>query len=288
MAYKDQHFVTASYLRAWCDPETPNGAFVWVVSKKGKKIVRKSPKSLFVEDDFYTAYGPDGGRILELEHKLTEIESKFIALRDNKLKRHQPLTPEDRKDLALFVSSAYARTKRQKDDGKQIWQDYLEMVEHLPPEISQMVKSTRDYQDVIRVHKDQPMLFHLYLFVNMTARYLFFMNCAIYETVLSPGIITSDNPCFWFDPAVYDPSAPPTYYGVGSPTLWVVFPISPKQFVIFEKNGPDGYRDLHSKPEEEEAFIDRINWFTATNCDELIVVNEKTFKETWFDETTPP
>jgi hypothetical protein len=241
-----------------------------------------------VEGDFYTAYDPSGNRVLELEHKLTETENKFISLRDNKLKHHRPLEPQDRMDLALFVSTMYARTKREKESGKDIWRDYLEMVEHLPPDLANMVRKTPDYQDVIRVHKDQPMLFHLYLFVNMTAPWLFSMNCAIYDTVLSPGIITSDNPCIWFDPAVYNPSIPLTYYGVGSPTLVVVFPISPKQFLIFEQGGHDGYINLHSKPEAEEEFVDDINRWTVSNCDELIVVNEKTFKETWFEEAAGP
>lgn len=286
MKYKKQHFITASYIKAWCDPQTKDGAFVWVVSKKDRKIFEKAPKALFVEDDFYTAYGQGGERIVALEHELKRIEEKFIVLRDNKLKHHQPLTPQDRRDLALFVSTMYARTKRQKDDGKQIWQEYVETVDHLPPDMSKMVKSTEAYQDVIKVHKDQPMLFYLYQFVNITAPWLFSMNCAIYDTGISPGIITSDNPCFWLDPAVYNPAIPLSYFGVGSPTLMVLFPVSPKQFVIYEQNGFDGYMDLSSKPEYEDDLIDSINRFTATNCDELIVVNKKTYKETWFEEGT--
>jgi uncharacterized protein DUF4238 len=284
MTYQNQHFVTASYLKAWCDPQTPNGAWVWVVSKKERTIFKKSPKSLFTEDDFYTAYDPSGNRILALEHRLEEIEGKFISLRDNKLKNHQPLEPQDRMDLALFVSTMYARTQREKEAGKQIWRDYLEIVESLPPNVSSMIKRTRDYQDVIKVHKDQPMIFHLFLFVNMTAQWLFYMNCAIYETILRPGIITSDNPCIWYDPGARNALAPPTYYGVGSPTLIVVLPISPKQFVIFDQSGPDGYIDLHSKPENEEEFVDDINRSTTSNCEEQIVVSEKRVKESWFAE----
>jgi hypothetical protein len=53
--YKNQHFVTEAYLRAWCDPQTPDdGAFVWKVSKKSPSISRKSPRSLCSEVDFYT------------------------------------------------------------------------------------------------------------------------------------------------------------------------------------------------------------------------------------------
>lgn len=283
MEYKKQHFITEAYIRAWCDNKTSNGAFVWIVSKKNRKILRKSPRSLFSEDDFYTAYDPNGNRILALEYELKVIEDKFILLRDKKLRYQKPLTPEDRKTLALFISTMFARTKRQKEDDQQIWQDYIQMVETLPPKLSTIVKNTRDYKDVIRVHKNQPMLFHLFQFVNTTAPYLFQMNCAIYETKSSPGLITSDNPCFWFDPAVYNPYTPLTYFGTGSPTLNIIFPISPKQYISLEPNGPDGYINLHTNPETEVEAIDLVNGLTATNCDEFIVVNQKTFKEKWFD-----
>jgi hypothetical protein len=194
MEYKNQHFVTEAYLRAWCDPTTPNGAFVWVISKKDRKITRRSPKSLFSEDDFYTYYGPDNIRYLGLEHKLKEIEDRFILLRDEKLKLHIPLLPKDRQTISLFASSTFARTKRWKEDGTQIWQDYIEMVENLPREIALTIKSSKNYQDVINVHKDQPMIFHLFQFINFTAPSLYKMNCAIYETQTNPGLITSDNP----------------------------------------------------------------------------------------------
>ena len=281
MTYKNQHFVTESYLKAWCDPTTPNGAYVWVVSKKDRKIFRKSPRSLFSEDNFYTYYDSSNKRYLELEHKLKEIEDRFIVLRDKKLKHHIPLTPEDRQTLALFASSTFARTKRWKKDGIQIWQDYIEMVDNLPPEISRIIKSSKDYRAVIDVHKDQPMIFHLFQFVNATAPYLYQMNCAIYETKTKPGLITSDNPCFWFDPAVYNPDTPLTYFGIGSPTLNVILPVSPNQYISLEKNGVDGYIDLSTRPEETE-IVDGLNNLIATNCDELIVVNSRFFNEKWF------
>jgi hypothetical protein len=75
-----------------------------------------------------------------------------------------------------------------------------------------------------------------------------------------------------------------TYFGIGSPTLNILFPISPTQYVSLLRNGPDGYIDLHTQPETELELVDLINGFTATNCEEFIVVNQKTFKEKWFDE----
>ena len=282
MEYKNQHFVTESYLRAWCDPTTPNGAFVWVVSKKDRKITRKSPRSLFSEEDFYTYYDSGNKRYLELEHKLKEIEDRFILLRDEKFKHRIPLTPKDRQTIALFASSTFARTQRWKEDGKQIWQDYIEMVDNLPREIALMIKSSKDYKGVINLHREQPMIFHLFQFVNLTVPHLYQMNCAIYETRTNPGLITSDNPCFWFDPAIYNPDLPLTYFGIGSPTLNVLLPVSPNQYISLENNGADGYIDLSTRPEEIE-IVDGLNNLITMNCDELIVVNSKVFKEKWFD-----
>lgn len=288
MEYKNQHFITEAYIKAWCDPQTPNnGAFVWVVSKKHHIISRKSPKSLFAEEDFYTVYDSNGKRILELEHKLQEVEDKFILLRDRKLQNHHPLTPTDRKTIALFISTIFARTKRQKDESKQIWKEYLDFVDSLPPDLSIRIKSTEDYKQVQMLHLSQPMPYHLFHIVNLTAPYLFLLNCAIYETETSPGLITSDNPCFWFDPAVFISSKPKPFFGIGSPTLNILFPVSPKQYISLQRNGPDGYIDLHENPESEVELIDLVNGFTATNCEEFIVVNQKTFKPQWFDESIP-
>ena len=287
MEYKNQHFVTESYIKAWCDPQTPNGAFAWVISKDSRIINRKSPKSLFAEEDFYTVSDSSGQRILALEHKLHEIENKFILLRNRKLQKHQPLTPQDRRNIALFIATMFARTKRQKEEGKQIWKEYLEFINSLPPELSMVIKHTEEYKQVQSVFLTQPMPYHLFHFVNMTAPYLFLLNCAIYETKTKPGLITSDNPCFWFDPAIFGSSYTFPFYGIGSPTLNILFPISPKQYLSLQRNGPDGYIELQTNPNTEIELIDLMNGFTATNCEEFIVVNQKTFKEKWFDESLP-
>jgi hypothetical protein len=55
----------------------------------------------------------------------------------------------------------YARGKRQKIEGIQIWKEYLEMVDSLPTTLSLQIKSTKDYQQVKDFHSKQPLLFHL-------------------------------------------------------------------------------------------------------------------------------
>ena len=284
MEYKNQHWITEAYLKAWRDHLTPNGAFVWVVTKNDHKVFSKAQRTLFSESDFYTTYDESGKRNLELERELKKIEDKFILLRDRKLQQHKPLSGEDRKTLALFISSIYARTKRQKEEGKEIWKDYIEMVDGLPIYLSSAIKQMPEYRDVVNLHSKQPMLFHLFSFINTTAPHLYQMRCVIYETNTMPGIITSDNPCLWFDPSVYNPHHPKTYFGIGSPSLNIILPVSPKQFLILKNTRGDGYVDLQKNPEDEEEFVDLINCFTASNCEEYIVVNQKTYKEKWFEE----
>jgi hypothetical protein len=283
MEFLNQHFVTEAYLRAWCDPETPNGAFVWRVSKEKRKISMTSPKTLFSEPDFYTVYDSNGNRILNLEQELKKIEERFIILRDKKLQSHQPLTTEDRRTLALFISTMFARTKRQKEEQLNIWQEYSDFIETFPAWFASQIKQTEEYRQVQELHQNQPMPYHLFHFINMTVPYLCLMNYRIYDTKINPGLITSDNPCFWFDPAIYDPHSPITFFGIGSPTLNILFPISPKQFISLERDGPDGYFDLHTNPKKESEMVDLINGLIAKNCEEFIVVNQSIFKGQWFE-----
>ena len=76
MTYKNQHFITKAYLRAWCDPESPQGSKVWMVSKKDRVARMRSPKKIFSEADFYTIFNPDGSRNLDFEMKLQKNESQ--------------------------------------------------------------------------------------------------------------------------------------------------------------------------------------------------------------------
>lgn len=275
----NQHFVTASYIRAWRDPETPDGSFVWVVDKRTQEIQRKSPKKLFVAPDFYTVYDDDGARILELEDELSKIEGDFMNLRKNKLGQQIPLTPEDRIKIALFISTMFSRTNYQKQNQQEIWEQWFDEVDELPREMSDTIKDAPVY-DGVRQLLEQPMPFHMFHFVNTVVPYLVLMNCAIYEVSSTSGFITSDNPVFWFDPAVYDPTSPLTFFGVGSPTLTIDLPISPHQMIHLETKGPEGYVEI---PGDNQG-LDYINRLALMNSDEFIVANKPIANPFWFQE----
>ena len=50
---KKQHYVPKFYLKAWCDSGTPQSAYIWMASKDGTSIERKSPSNIFHETDLY-------------------------------------------------------------------------------------------------------------------------------------------------------------------------------------------------------------------------------------------
>ncbi len=286
MNYKNQHFVTESYLKAWRDPKTPNGTFVWTVSIDNHSIQRKSPRSLFAEEDFYTFYDTNGNRILELEHKLHDVEDKFIKLRDQKLQKHQSLTQGDRHSIALFISTMFARTKRQKEDNKEIWREYLDYIDSLPSELKEFIKQSEEFKQVEFMHLEQPMPFNMFHLVNMFVPFIFRMNCKILETKTNPGFITSDNPCILFDPKIYS-STPPTIWHklLSSPSVEVIMPVSPKLAISLEWNGFDGYIDLHRKPDIEIEAVDSVNNLSTLNAEEFIVINQNSYKQEWFSKS---
>jgi hypothetical protein len=270
----NQHYVTEGYIKAWLDPKTPQGAYVWVFSKKYKTISRKSPSRLFSEIDFYTDYDNKGNRILDLEHELKKIEDKFFLLRDSKLKIHKSLLPDDRLTIATFISSMFARTKFQKEIQVDIWEELLDTVDNMPENISNSIKESAEYKTIKALHK-QPMPFNLFNFVNISAPVLYRMNACIYENNDAPGFITSDNPCLWMDPDLIYPSEPKTWFGLGSRKLNVILPISPNQCISLMAGGFDGYQEI----DPEYAKI--IEELIISQAQEKIVINKHIIKESW-------
>jgi hypothetical protein len=175
----------------------------------------------------------------------------------------------------------FARTKRQKEEGKQTWEEYIALIENLPSELSTAIRETEEYKQAESLHQKQPMPYHIFHFVNMTAPYLYLMNCAIYEVETKFGLTTSDNPCLWIDPTLFDHSAPLTLFGLGSPKLNIILPISPKQYISLERGGPDGYINLGGGDDIEKNVINPLNKLITANADEYIVLGEDKFKQEW-------
>lgn len=82
MKRKKQHIIPYSYLRSWCDPDTPIGQepYVWIISVDGTTERKKSPRKIFTEADMYTIKFPDGERELVIEDTLSKVEDAFARV----------------------------------------------------------------------------------------------------------------------------------------------------------------------------------------------------------------
>jgi hypothetical protein len=299
MKHNKQHFVPASYLKAWSDPDSPRDQdpYVWICSKDGQQISRKSPSKIFHEKDFYTIKQVDGTRDLTLEHGLSQLESNFATLRRDKLEKKAPLTEEERIILCAFVAAMFARTRSRRDFLREQWQRVLDMCENImewarnasPEQLSQMSSALRPpmvdenssmgMDDVQRI-VEQPVQSFLIPGIRATIPFLLRMRSVIIETSTIPGFITSDAPCIYFDPGL---AKHPTSFGAGgliSPTIEISLPLSPRQFIFF------GHRLIHDgiyvPLELNDPLLDQINKRTRIFADQSIIINQNIIKKSWF------
>jgi len=281
MDYKNQHFVTEAYLREWCDPATPEGyePYVWIVSKKDRIAKNKSPKKIFSETDFYTILDSQGNRNVDLEKALQKIESNFIAVQRDKLSRHKPLDDKEMVVVSTFIATMFARVKHQRAQQREMWQELLDEINNVPKEAFTFLKETKTYNRIENI-RNQPLPYNITNFANIVVPFLSRMNCEIFETETKPGFITSDNPCFLIDPAIYTLNPPKSWIDLfSSPTVEILFPISPKQLISLKPTGQDRYSSVDKVPEA----IDEINKIIVGNSEEFIVLNQKQFKDEWFE-----
>jgi uncharacterized protein DUF4238 len=294
-----QHFVAQSYLRAWCDPETPadQDAYVWRFAKDGTNGRRKAPENIFHETDLYTIIAPDGGRDLRLEHGLAQLEDEFVKIRDRKLVVHEELDQRDRLLLCAFVAAAQMRTPAQRDHLSGMWGQALEQgkaveewariaatpaqrraVGGLPAPDPDRSFSLEEVQALAERPLQMTLAAHVRTLTPMLAR----LDLFVLMTDDSAGFITSDNPCVWFDAEAC--RRPPLRQGVGLayPSIEITLPVSPRQLLLFHRRGRSGYV---SPPRH---VVDELNRRTVAHCADYFVTHTNATRPIWFDPGKEP
>ncbi len=297
-----QHFVPQCYLKAWCDSATPRDQepYVWRFSKNGLVKKKKAPRKIFRETDMYTIQMPDGSRDYVLERGLHDLEDIFIRIRDEKIKLQLPLTVEEHILLLTFLSALHNRTKSQRDHHKNQWNQVLDLMDSIKrqmeegtPEERKAIESitnipspastTLSYEEVKKLVAE-PMLTMLLPKISAEVPLLHRLSLTIITTELTPGFITSDRPCIWFDSEAY--KRPPLLRSPGliNPMLEITLPISPSQLVILTHQLlPEGYIK-----ESRERMVEEFNRRTRFCCDEYFIVNQDLVKGIWFDTGKEP
>jgi len=216
--HKKQHFVSRSYLRAWCDPNTRPGQepYVWRFSRDGSEVRRKSPDNIFYETDLYTIDLPDGGRDLVLEHGLSGLESAFVSIRESKLQPAHDLTPKEHAFLCAFVAASHNRTPTQRDHQGEQWSRVKEMMDRMiewgktaTPEQRRAASAlgalrdnrrpTLGYEEV-KALAEKPLQNSMLAMIQAETPHLMRLDLAVFSTPGDNTFITSDNPCVWSDP----------------------------------------------------------------------------------------
>jgi len=294
-----QHFVPQCYLKAWCDPDTPKGhePYVWKFSKDGKTVKRAAPRKIFRESDMYTIALPDESKDYRLERGLHDLEDQFVRIRDTKLSKEKEVTFEEHVLLLAFVAAMHNRTQVQRNHQKEQWGRVFEVMDKMKkwaetatPEqkraaASMSLSGGKDtgltYDDVKKL-ATEPMQHLLFQMIQTEVPLLNKLNIAILRTDVSPGFITSDRPCVWFDPKAY--LRPPFYRAPALmyPTIEITLPISPSQLIYLNRAGIEGYADL------APIMVEELNRRTRFHADKYFVVSKNATKRIWFDPGIEP
>lgn len=281
---KKQHFVPRSYLKAWCDPDAPAGhePYVWVFERDSQVGRKRAPGNIFYETDFYTQPGPGGERDLSLEEMLHRIETKFDKVR-RKSDRRLHLTVKDRFWLCAFCAAMHGRTRVQREHRRKQWGEVLESMNKLaewaktaspedlkkhsePP--SRQGSQSWSQEDVQRI-VDYPVQTGLPQHIQIETPILCRMSLAILCTNDDLGFITSDHPCLWFDPDH-------PYSGLGSKTIEVTLPLSPRRLLFLNWQGVSGYIPAPL------FLVQDANRMLRFECEREYIVRRNEVRSYWF------
>jgi predicted transport protein len=299
MKYKKQHFIPESYLESWCDSNIPEGynKYVWMFDYSGEIVKKKSPNNIFHESDMYTIFDNEGKRILDIEHGLSGLESKFASIRDNILAMKQDLTEEDKYYILAFVAAIHNRTVATKEHLSREWGRVLDLgkllkqeYENASPEKQKDIAAigslnngddSFSLNDVENFH-NEPMQTLMIPSINAELNCYTKMHMSILNTDDEIGFITSDDPCIWFDPESY--KIPPIYrsVGLGNKKVEVTLPISPQQAIFISHTPLSLYIPVNMKT------LDSINRKTRFSADRYFIVNRNDKKDFWFKVIEPP
>lgn len=289
MKKKRQHLIPRTYLKAWCDPTTPEGQtpYVWVFSKDDSSVKHRAPRKIFYETDAYTITGPSGERDLRLEDWLSELESDFAKVRREKIESEGLLNQGDVVALLAFAAAMMARTASYREHIGDIWGRVLDMGEKLEQAAArgaiqaQPVTNEGPSFTMDEVQRIVAEPLQATLAPNTDAFYTIFrtLDMAVLRATTQPGFITSDTPCFAGAPELDE--RPQTIYDsvLHLPTTEVVLPLSPRFCLFLSRSGLKGRLDVPA------VVVDTINRRTRFECHRSFVVSQNLKKDSWFSET---
>ena len=301
MKHKKQHYVPQSYLKSWCDSDSPEEyePYVWFFHKRGGVGRKRAPSNLFRQTDLYTITKIDGSRDPFLEEGLSQLEGQFASIVRNKIEASEELSLDDRIIICAFASAMYARTKASEDRLHPFWQQLQNVLDEIiewnespagqnPQNQATSIPLDTEHAHIVSYEEireivDLPIPSLLLTHIQVSTPLLLKLDLAVIVTSTKPGFITSDDPCVWFDPEGYKR---PLYHrgpALIYPSIEITLPLSPSHCLLLNRRGSKGYIDLaRYGPLIDIETVTEANWRTRNNSHEFIVVNRNVLLWDWF------
>ena len=270
---KNQHIIPQCYLKQFVDLNTPANyePYVWIFDRDKKTGKKKAPKNILAETDFYTITTKVGEKNYAIEKTLSQIESEYASVFETKIKVKLPLSDYDHIILCAFTAAMLQRTLKQKENIEGFIDQIIGMTEEmekahsLPAKKSlELTKEKENAHKISVVH----MLPHI-------TEMLLHMNLAFLCANKSDSFITSDSPCYLFNPQLQWQH----FYGVGLAQKYteVHMPLSPKISVCFSR-----VNNLRGYLEADTDLVHESNRMIFGHSYQCFIASSPVIKCRWF------
>jgi hypothetical protein len=274
-----QHLIPNCYLKAWCDPRTPDGQtpYIWRISRDGSSRKKKSPEKSFTASNRYTVTLPNGDESLIVENTLAGLENDFVSVR-TKVEERRELTQGDRVTLCSFAAVMHSRTRRAGDHWKGFFEQLHNIVSSLERQHNAEPATSLQTQRMVEIAPQHLVMSSLEIITPM----LFAMEMSILVTDDELGFITSDSPSVWFNPKAY--TFPPMLRspGLAQRDIEVSLPLTPKH-MLFISN-----RKCHPYIDVGQRAVDEANRLVRGYSTEEFVSWKGETRPSWFEQGKVP
>ncbi|HLZ41697.1 MAG TPA: DUF4238 domain-containing protein [Candidatus Sulfotelmatobacter sp.] len=274
-----QHLIPNCYLKAWCDPRTPEGQtpYIWRIARDGSGKKNRAPEKSFTATDRYTIKLPTGEKDLIVENTLAGLENAFVSVR-SKIERQHELTNEERATLCLFTAAMHSRTRRAGDHWQQTAQQMHEIVSSMEEQHNLEPTTSRQTGRLVEIAPQ-----HLVMtMLEVQAPMYFAMELSVFVANDELGFITSDSPCVWFNPTLH--TLPPFYRspGLGQSDIEVTLPLTPQHLLFISHRKHPFYMPVG------QNVVDEANRLSRAHSDIEFVSWKGETRPYWFETGTMP
>ena len=286
---KRHHYLPKFYLDFFC-----SDGLLWVYDQKRKEYRQQTSKNTAVQNQYYSAFGPDGKKHIKVEQFLSVIESlaKPVMV---KINDKRDISFQDKEALAIFISFLKVRVpnfekainemtekiiKKQNEFMfsseentaivlKNIEEKTGKNLDVSPKDFMEFVLSGQYDMEFSREHSLETMLSLgedlIKFFLSMDWIFLYAQD--------KTSFITSDNPFVLVPPDNYSPKG---FYGVGliTPGARKVIPLTQRTCLVM---GDYGQRVIRRIITSED--VRKVNLNIAVGCDSLLIARDKPLLE---------